>query len=81
MALPVVASDAGGIYSLIRHKQNGILVPPKDIDGLAEAIFQLLSDKSMASRMGTLSKDIVNKNFTLDIMADRVIELYEEVIG
>jgi len=81
MALPVVASDAGGIYSLIRHEQNGILVPPKETDSLAEAIFQLLSDKSMASKMGALSKDIVNKKFTLDIMADQIKELYREVIG
>ena len=79
MELPVVASDVGGIYTLIKHKVNGFLISSMDEQALAEAILQILSDPDMADRMGKASRKIVLKNFTLDIMRDKVIEVYKEV--
>jgi glycosyltransferase involved in cell wall biosynthesis len=79
MGLPVVASNVGGIYTLIRHKVNGLLVPPMDEHGLAKAISRILSDKDMADRMGRASREIVLRDFTLDMSRDKIIELYEGV--
>ena len=77
----VVASDVGGIYSLISHNNNGLLVAPKDANALAEAIMKLLSEPETAKKMGEASKDIVRGKFTLDIMTDKVIDVYREVAG
>ena len=77
MELPVVASDVGGIYTLIKHKVNGFLIPSMDEQALADAIVQILSDPGMADKMGKASRDMVLKNFTLDVMRDKVIEVYK----
>lgn len=80
MGLPVVASDVGGVYSLIKHRHNGILVPPKDADALAEAISEILSNKPMAEKMGSFSKRIARDRFALDRMAESLLKVYQEVI-
>jgi glycosyltransferase involved in cell wall biosynthesis len=48
---PVVGARAGGIPDLVRHGENGILVDPDDIEGLADALTRLLSDKALAERL------------------------------
>jgi glycosyltransferase involved in cell wall biosynthesis len=48
---PVVGARAGGIPDLVRHGKNGILVDPDDIEGLADALTLLLSDKALAERL------------------------------
>jgi len=55
-------------------------VQPKDEDALAEAISKILLDDSMAKDMGRLSKSIVHSKFTLDLMCDKILEVYKEVV-
>ncbi|MCU0561200.1 MAG: glycosyltransferase family 4 protein [Desulfobacterales bacterium] len=49
---PIVASRAGGIPDLVRHGENGLLVPPGDEAALAAGIALLLRDRGLAQRMG-----------------------------
>lgn len=50
--VPIVASDVDGIPSTIQHERNGLLTPPRDADSIAEAIRQLLMDRSLAYKLG-----------------------------
>lgn len=79
--IPVVASGVGGIYTLIKHGDNGFLAPPADEGALAEALSVVLSDRALAEEMGRSSKKLVEDNFTLDITADKVVKVYEEVLS
>jgi L-malate glycosyltransferase len=49
--LPVVATTAGGTPYLIRHEEDGLLVPPEDHRALAEACCRLLDDPELALRL------------------------------
>ncbi|RLB04931.1 MAG: hypothetical protein DRG83_03725 [Deltaproteobacteria bacterium] len=49
--VPVVASEVGGIPDLITHNHNGLLVPPRNPQALAEAIKVLLDDNQLRSRI------------------------------
>ena len=49
--VPVVASEVGGIPDLITHNHNGLLVPPRNPQALAEAIKVLLDDNQLRSRV------------------------------
>lgn len=78
--LPVVASNVGGIYSLIKDGKNGFLVPPKDPESLKEAILKLLNNKKMAESFGVFSQEIARDNFSLDKLISKVEEVYKKTI-
>jgi glycosyltransferase involved in cell wall biosynthesis len=48
---PIVCSDIHGYRSVVRRGEQGLLVPPRDVDALADAIGTLLSDAAMRERM------------------------------
>jgi glycosyltransferase involved in cell wall biosynthesis len=56
--LPVVTSDAGGIPFLIRHEQEGLLVPRDDHRALATAALRLLDDPDLAWRLASRARRV-----------------------
>jgi glycosyltransferase involved in cell wall biosynthesis len=78
--VPVVGSNVGGVYSLIKDGQTGILVPPKDPLALAAAILRLLNDKALALKMADAAKELIKEKFSLEDMAKKMEVLYKEVI-
>jgi len=50
LGAPVVASDLGGLRELIRHGENGLLHPPGDPEGLAQALLAL-EDEGLRERL------------------------------
>ncbi len=54
MGMPVVATDCpcGGPRTVIREGENGLLVPIKDPDALADGLCRLIEDKELAKKMG-----------------------------
>jgi len=67
-SLPVVSTTVGGIPELIRHEENGLLVPPADPVALAQAIQRLGFDPEEAFRMGRQGRLRAEKQFTLQRM-------------
>jgi glycosyltransferase involved in cell wall biosynthesis len=49
--LPVVATPAGCANTLVQHEATGLIVPPRDADGLAAALARLLADPSLRLRL------------------------------
>ncbi|MDD2725354.1 MAG: glycosyltransferase family 4 protein [Methylovulum sp.] len=72
---PVVASNVGGIPEIIDHGENGYLVPPDNVDELANAIGYLLEDSHLAKQMGKRLNEKVRKNFTWDNACSAYLEL------
>jgi colanic acid/amylovoran biosynthesis glycosyltransferase len=47
---PVIASDIGGIPEVVRRSgANGLLVPPRDVSALADAMRALVRDESSSA--------------------------------
>jgi phosphatidylinositol alpha-mannosyltransferase len=74
---PVVATDIDGYASVVTHGENGLLVPPKDDEQLAQAIGMLLRDPGLRDR---LSANGVRRadEFRWERVAGRVIDYYEK---
>jgi len=77
---PVVASDIGGISSLIRDNETGLLVKPRDSKALAEKISSLLEDSNLGNRLKMNGCRLVERKFTMDGMADKVQKVYKDLI-
>jgi glycosyltransferase involved in cell wall biosynthesis len=80
-AKPVVAAAAGGVVEVVRHEQNGLLVPFGDVARLAEALDQLLADRAKAGRLGAAGRDLVTRGYTWDERFATLMRRVHEVIN
>lgn len=80
-ARPIVATDVPGCRDVVRHGENGLLVPPRDARALAEAIGQLVQDRPMRARMGACGRALVEKEFSSERIAQDTLAVYRELLG
>jgi glycosyltransferase involved in cell wall biosynthesis len=78
--LPVVASRVGGIPDLIEDGKTGLLVEPRDVEGLARAVIRLLDDKGYAGQLARAGQEFIRKNFSAEKMVEATIKTYEFVL-
>ena len=76
---PCVASEVGGVSSIVEDGVTGILVPPKDAHALKEAIAKVLNDKNLRISLAKKGKDLVKEKFSLDKMMEGVIDVYSKI--
>ncbi|MEQ8925434.1 MAG: glycosyltransferase family 4 protein [Fulvivirga sp.] len=79
-AIPVVATNAGGIPELVINEQTGLLCAVKDSNHLSEAVLRLASDNELKQRLITNAKAHI-KNFSKEETAKKTLKVYQEVIG
>ena len=60
--------------------KTGLLVKPKDVDSLVEALDFLLSHPTEAQEIGMRARKIVLKHYTWDKVAEKTIKIYEEAL-
>jgi glycosyltransferase involved in cell wall biosynthesis len=76
----VVASDVGGIPTLVKHGKNGFLVRPGDPNDLERAIRMLYNDKNLRKSMGSFGRELFEKEFTSDKMVDQTLKVYDSLL-
>lgn len=76
---PVVATRVGGVPELAQDGTTGILVAPRDPEGLAAAVGALLSEPERAAAMGRAGAERCRREFSIEATARRVGALYEEL--
>jgi glycosyltransferase involved in cell wall biosynthesis len=74
MGLPVVSTAVSGIPELVRHERDGLLVPEKDYEALAEALSRLLCDPELARRLGAAARDNAVRRFDAAANAAKLAE-------
>jgi len=77
--LPVVASDVGGLPTLVEHGVNGLLVPPGDSVALAEALTRMVVDRGMREKMGAAARERA-ESFSWAACVQAHLDLYEELL-
>jgi glycosyltransferase involved in cell wall biosynthesis len=79
--LPIVASDAPGMNELIRHRENGLLVPAGDDPSLADAILALLDAPALAAELGRAARADVTTRYSFERMVASFEGLYERELA
>lgn len=81
MGVAVIASSVGGIKSLIKNNETGILVEPANPQALAGGILSLLKDKEKAARLSARAGEFIIKEFSLETMAEETEAVYRKCAG
>lgn len=77
---PVVATDVGGVSSVVKNHETGLLVPPGDPAQLADAIATALHS-DQREEWGRAGADLIARGYGLAGMVSRYEDLYTELLG
>ncbi|MBA3612030.1 MAG: glycosyltransferase family 4 protein [Nitrospirales bacterium] len=80
MERPVVASAVGGVPEVVQDGVNGLLVPPRDPEILAEKIAGLLHDPIAATRMGKVGRQVVQERYSMEHMLTQTEMVYRRLM-
>ena len=78
---PVVAFNVGGAKETVRNGETGLLVKRGSSDELAEALLKLLGNRDLREIMGVRGRRFVTENFTWDICAQKMLDVYREALA
>ncbi len=81
LAVPVVASDAGGIVEVVRDSESGRIVESGDVAALARALTELRADETGRRSLGERLKGTVQEGYTWDRIGAKVAEAIERAIA
>jgi len=80
MELPVVASRVHGIPDVVEDGRTGLLVPPGDVERLAEAIGRLAGDAALRGTMGRAGRAFVEERYRWEENAAQMERLYRHLL-
>jgi len=74
----VVASAVGGLLDIIEDGRDGVLVPPRDVDRLGQAVVDLLNDPIRRAKVAAAGRSTVEQRFTSAHTASAILGAYED---
>lgn len=77
---PIVTTDTNGCREVVRHGENGFLVPVKSTLDLADALQRLIENPELRQKMGTRGREIVVIEFAVGRVIAETMSVYEELL-
>lgn len=78
---PIVATNVPGCREIVRHGDNGLLVPPRDVTALAEAIRHLVDHADARREMGLRGREIARSEFSVEGVIKETLSVYQELLA
>ena len=78
MKKPVIGTNVGGIKEIIRNNETGFLVPPANVDKLAEAILTLYKNPRLRRNMGLKGRKLVEEKYDIRKIVSRIEQIYNK---
>ncbi len=79
---PLISTELNtGTSWVNQHGKTGLVVPPRDPDALTQAINSLLADDARRQQMGANAQHRARTEFDFSLLVDRLLDLYQEVVG
>lgn len=73
---PMVTTDTSGCRMLVKHDENGLVVPVADAVALADAIERLAVDPDLRARLGKRAREMVLERFSDAVIVEAFLALY-----
>ena len=80
MRLPIVTTDEAGNRELIQDGINGLVVPKKDTQKLADALISLLEQEDQARTFGIKAREFVETHMTNEVRAVKLESIYRSIL-
>ena len=78
---PVISYDIDGAREVVLNNTTGFLIPPKQVDSLAQSMIQLANSQEMRIAMGTKGRALFTDQFRHQTMTRKIRELYDRFLS
>jgi len=79
MKKAVIAYAENGPLEIVTHGRDGLLVPPEENDGLANAMARVLRDAELREELGRNARRSAVENFHIADSAARIVKIYKDL--
>jgi glycosyltransferase involved in cell wall biosynthesis len=80
LGTPVVATSVGGVPSVVKDNETGLLVAPSEPESLARATLRLLADSEVAEKLAGAAREVVERAYSLEAMVLAQEAVYRAVL-
>jgi len=80
LGLPLITTDMPGCKDVVKHNWNGLLVPTRDSEALADSIKKLINNPELRKSMGEKNPKFIKENFDLSIVANAYDKIYQNLL-
>jgi glycosyltransferase involved in cell wall biosynthesis len=78
-SLPVIATTVGSIPGFLKHQEDALLIEPKNVQAICDAVVTLMNNKELRERMITRGQLLAQVN-TLENQSQKLVEILENVV-
>jgi glycosyltransferase involved in cell wall biosynthesis len=78
--LGIIASNVGGIPEVIRHQENGLLIPAENSQRLSSAMKNFLDARDLVHELGQRAEDTFQQGFDVLTSAKKTLDVYQEAL-
>ncbi|MBN9412541.1 MAG: glycosyltransferase family 4 protein [Candidatus Paracaedimonas acanthamoebae] len=72
----IITTDVPGCREIIQNKKNGLLVPARNYEALAEALQELITNPSLRKKMGKQGRQMIECHFLEETIIQQTLQLY-----
>jgi glycosyltransferase involved in cell wall biosynthesis len=77
----IITTDTPGCREIVRHRVNGLLVPPRDATAVTRAIEELLGDSGLRRELGQAGRRIAVTEFAEELIVHQTLDVYRTLLG
>ncbi|HSH81105.1 MAG TPA: glycosyltransferase family 4 protein [Herpetosiphonaceae bacterium] len=78
---PVVATAVSGALDVVEHERNGLLVPPRQPDAMAQAVIRLVDEPDLAAELGLAARQTIMDRYSWQAVTRGYVREYEGLLG
>jgi len=78
---PIVTTDVPGCREVVSHEDNGLIVPPRSADALAQALRRMIEDVELRRRMGKRGREIAEADFSVEKVVRETLAVYRQLLA
>jgi glycosyltransferase involved in cell wall biosynthesis len=80
MGLPSIATDINGCNEIIEEGTNGIIIPPKDVIALKNAMLEMIENKELYNHLKSNAREMITSRYEQRIVWEALLEEYKRLI-